>query len=344
MLSERQRFILSAIVDNYIRSAEPVGSRTISKREGLGISSATIRNEMADLEELGYLEQPHTSAGRVPSTKGYRFYVDNLLKPQDLTEEELGKLKRIFVDRIMHVEQLIEHTAAILSQVTNYTAVVLGPEIFEHRLKHMQIVPLNDQQAVAIIVTHTGRVENTLLELPAGVPPAEIEKLVNILNSSLHDVPLWQLRQRLYTEVASEMRRHVEPYEEMLHAIENVFKSEHHTDRIFLHGRAKIINQPEFRDLEKAKDLFELLEQNDQLLQLFNNPGAGLMIRIGQENTMEAMKNCSIVTTSYYLDGKPVGTVGILGPTRLEYGKVITVLNYLAVALSRILTDRFEGK
>ncbi|UFJ43175.1 heat-inducible transcriptional repressor HrcA [Brevibacillus humidisoli] len=343
MLSDRQRFILNAIVDNYIRSAEPVGSRTISKREGLGISSATIRNEMADLEELGYLEQPHTSAGRVPSTKGYRFYVDNLVKPQHLSEEELVNLKQLFADRITHVEQVIEHTASILSQVTNYTSIVLGPEIFEHRLKHIQIVPLNDQQAVAIIVTHTGRVENTLLDLPAGIPAAEIEKLVNILNSKLQDVPLWQLRQRLYREVASEMRRHVEPYEEMLVTIENAFKSES-ADRIFLHGRAKIINQPEFRDVEKVRDLFELLEQNDQLMQLFNTQETGLMIRIGQENSMDVMKNCSIVTTSYYLDGKPVGTVGILGPTRLEYAKVIAVLDYLAIGLSRILTDRFEGR
>jgi heat-inducible transcriptional repressor len=341
MLTERQRLILNAIIDNYIHSAEPVGSRTISKREDIGFSSATIRNEMADLEELGYLEQPHTSAGRVPSTKGYRFYVDNLIQPQHLTEQELSNIKNVFAERINHMEQVIESTASILSQVTNYTAIVLGPEIFEHRLKHIQIVPLNETQAVAIIVTHTGRVENKLLELPVGIHPAEIEKLVNILNSKLTDVPLWQLRQRLYQEIAVEMRRHVEQYEEMLHMLEKSFNKEE-ADRVFLRGATKIMNQPEFRDVEKVRDILELFERSDQLIRLFDSPGEGMQIRIGQENDMDAMKQCSIVTTSYYLGGKPVGMVGILGPTRMEYGKVIAVLDYLARGLSQILTNQFE--
>ncbi|NGQ94144.1 heat-inducible transcriptional repressor HrcA [Brevibacillus sp. SYP-B805] len=341
MLSERQRLILNAIIDNYIHSAEPVGSRTISKRNDIGFSSATIRNEMADLEELGYLEQPHTSAGRVPSTKGYRFYVDNLIRPEHLSEQELNNIRNVFAERINHIEQVIESTASILSQVTNYTAIVLGPEIFEHRLKAIQIVPLNEQQAVAIIVTHTGRVENKLLDLPKGIHPGEIEKLVNILNSKLIDVPLWQLRQRLYQEIAGEMRRHVEQYEEMLHMLERSLNPEE-GERVFLRGATKIMNQPEFRDVEKVKDILELLEQNDQLIRLLDVPGEGIQVRIGQENDMDAMKECSIVTTSYYLGGKPVGVVGILGPTRMEYGKVISVLDYLARGLSQMLTKQFE--
>ncbi len=341
MLSDRQRLILNAIVDNYIHSAEPVGSRTLSKREEVGFSSATIRNEMADLEDLGYLEQPHTSAGRVPSTKGYRFYVDNLLQPKSLNQDEIAKLKTIFADRIFHFEQVVEHTAAILAQMTNYTSIALGPEIFEHRLKHIQIVSLNERQAVAIIVTHTGRVENKMFNLPPDISGSEIEKLVNMLNSKLYDVPLWQLRQRLYQEVATEMRRHVEQYEDMLYMIEQTFTNEA-TDRVYLRGVTKIMNQPEFRDVEKVKDILELLEQNDQLVNLFHHTDEGLTIRIGQENTVEAMKNCSIITTSYYLDGKPVGAIGILGPTRMEYAKVISVLNYLAQGLSHVLTDQFK--
>ncbi|CAM5793791.1 MULTISPECIES: heat-inducible transcriptional repressor HrcA [Brevibacillus] len=341
MLSDRQRLILNAIVDNYIHSAEPVGSRTISKKDGIGFSSATIRNEMADLEELGYLEQPHTSAGRVPSTKGYRFYVDNLIQPHLLNDLELGKLKQLFAERIHHFEQVIEYTAQILSHVTNYTAIVLGPEIFEHRLKHIQIVPLNEEQAVAIVVTNTGRVENKLIDLPKGVRPQEIEKLVNILNTKLSDVPLWQLRQRLYQEIAGEMRRHVEQYEEMLHILEDSLTREE-KERVYLRGATKIMNQPEFRDVDKVKDILELLERNDQLIHLFGAPAEGLTVRIGQENQLDAIKQCSIITTSYSLGGKPVGMVGILGPTRMEYSKVITVLNYLAEGLSQMLTSEFE--
>lgn len=341
MLSDRQQLILNAIVDNYIHSAEPVGSRTISKREDIGFSSATIRNDMADLEELGYLEQPHTSAGRVPSTKGYRFYVDNLIQPHLLSETELEKLKHLFAERIHHFEQVIEYTAQILSHVTNYTAIVLGPEIFEHRLKHIQIVQLNADQAVAIMVTHTGRVENKQIDLPKGIRPEEIEKLVNILNGKLSEVPLWQLRQRLYQEIAGEMRRHVEQYEEMLQILEQSLSQEE-SERVYLRGATKIMNQPEFRDVDKVKDILELLERSDQLIHLFGTPSAGLNVRIGQENELAAVQQCSIITTSYSLGGKPVGMVGILGPTRMEYSKVITVLNYLAEGLSEMLTSEFE--
>ncbi|MED4570860.1 heat-inducible transcriptional repressor HrcA [Brevibacillus agri] len=340
MLSDRQQLILNAIVDNYIHSAEPVGSRTISKREDIGFSSATIRNEMSDLEELGYLEQPHTSAGRVPSTKGYRFYVDNLIQPQHLSEAELGKLKQLFAERILHSEQVVEYTAQILSQLTNYTAIVLGPEIFEHRLKHIQIVPLNETQAVAIVVTHTGRVENKLIDLPEGIGASEIERLVNLLNAKLTDVPLWQLRQRVYQEISGEMRRYAEQYEEMLKILDKSLT--HEEERVYLRGATKIMNQPEFRDVDKVKDILELLEQNDQLLHLIGMPGEGLTVRIGQENQLDAIKQCSIITTSYSLGGKPAGMVGILGPTRMEYGKVISVLNYLAEGLSRMLTSQFE--
>ncbi|GAA4706097.1 heat-inducible transcriptional repressor HrcA [Brevibacillus fulvus] len=339
MLSDRQRMILNAIVDNYIHSAEPVGSRTISKREDIGFSSATIRNEMADLEELGYLEQPHTSAGRIPSTKGYRFYVDNLIQPQFLSQVEVEKLKKLFADRIHHFEQVIESTAAILSQMTNYTSIVLGPEIFEHRLKHIQIVPLNAAQAVAIVVTHTGRVENKLFDLPVGIQASEIEKLVNLLNSRLRDVPFWQLRQRLYQEIAGEMQRNMEQYAEILQVIEDSF-SKDESDRVLLRGATKIMEQPEFRDVEKVKDILELLEQNDKVIRLFGSPSQGMQIRIGQENHLEAIKQCSVITTSYYLEGKPVGMIGILGPTRMEYSKVISVLDFLAKGLSKILNEQ----
>lgn len=341
MLSDRQQLILNAIVDNYIHSAEPVGSRTISKRDDIGFSSATIRNEMSDLEELGYLEQPHASAGRVPSTKGYRFYVDNLIQPQKLDERELGKLKQLFAERILHTEQVVEYTAQILSQLTNYTAVVLGPEIFEHRLKHIQIVPLDEKQAVAIVVTHTGRVENKLIDLPEGIGSGELEKLVNLLNHRLTDVPLWQLRQRLYQEISGEMRRHTEQYEEMLRLLDQSLTKEE-ADRVYLRGATKIMDQPEFRDVNKVKDILEFLEQSDQIVHVFGMPGDGLTVRIGQENQLDAIKQCSIVTTSYSVGDKPVGMVGILGPTRMEYGRVITVLNYLAEGLSRMLTSQFE--
>ena len=169
MLTERQRLILSAIVDDYIRSAEPVGSRSISKRGDVGFSPATIRNEMSDLEEMGYLEQPHTSAGRIPSHKGYRYYVDHLLRQTALSKKELEVIKNFFAEKILEFEKVIQQVATILSQLTNYTSIVLGPEVFSTSLKMLQIVPLNENRAVAIIVTNTGRVENKVVEIPEGV-------------------------------------------------------------------------------------------------------------------------------------------------------------------------------
>jgi len=344
MLTERQKLILQAIIENYIHSAEPVGSRTISKRPEITFSSATIRNEMSDLEDLGYLEQPHTSAGRVPSTKGYRFYVDHIVEPNLLKNNvDVSTWKQMFADRILHFENAVEQTASVLSQLTNYTAVVLGPEIFEHRLKHLQIIPLSDTQAVAIIVTQTGRVENKRIDLPTGLSPSDMEKLVNVLNTRLQDTPLWQLRQRLYQEVSDELKRHVNHYEEMLTMISNAIESDS-SDRLLLRGTTKFMEQPEFQDVEKVKEILELFERSDQMTHLFETNEKGLQIRIGHENHLDAMKNCSIVTTNYSFNGKPVGTIGILGPTRMEYGKVIAVLDFIALGLSRMLTAQIEGR
>ncbi len=206
MLSERQRLILNAIVDDYIRSAEPVGSRSISKRGDVGYSPATIRNEMSDLEELGYLEQPHTSAGRIPSHKGYRYYVDHLIHLKELPKHEIDRLKRFFAERMQQQEAVIRQVAMILAEMTNYTSLVLEPELYHTSLKHMQIIPLNERQAVMILVTNTGHVEDKLISLPPDVPVSEIEKLVNILNAKLSGVSMMQLTSKLYNELAARSR------------------------------------------------------------------------------------------------------------------------------------------
>src|SRR6478752_681894 len=188
MLTERQRMILSAIIDDYVRSAEPIGSRSISKRGNVGFSPATIRNEMSDLEEMGYLEQPHTSAGRIPSHKGYRYYVDHLLQHGTLHDNDLNSMKGAFAERIQEMEGVIQHVAGMLSSLTNYTSIVLGPEVFSTTLKHLQIIPLTETTAVAIIVMNTGHVENKTVSIPEGIRMSEIEKVVNILNAKLKNV------------------------------------------------------------------------------------------------------------------------------------------------------------
>ncbi|MEO3947872.1 heat-inducible transcriptional repressor HrcA [Gorillibacterium sp. CAU 1737] len=337
MLTERQQLILNAIIDDYIGTAEPVGSRSLSKRGDIKFSPATIRNEMADLEELGLLEQPHTSAGRIPSNKGYRYYVDHLMNYGALSSHELSVLRSFFADRMSKMEQIIQQAASILSGLTNYTSIVLGPEVFNTTLKHLQVVPLNERTAVAIIVTNTGRVENRTVEIPEGVPIGEIEKVVNLLNDKLRDVPLLHLKSKLYSEIGAEMGRYVNGYEELLGLLENVFTSKEDEDRIFLSGATNILNQPEFKDVDKVKHILDLLSEAPILMRMISPQTEGIQVRIGSENGLAAIRDCSLITATYSLEGKTIGTIGILGPTRMEYAKVMGLLDHLSKQLPTVL-------
>jgi heat-inducible transcriptional repressor len=336
MLTERQRQILSAIVDDYIRSAEPVGSRSISKRGNVGFSPATIRNEMSDLEEMGYLEQPHTSAGRIPSHKGYRYYVDHLVKFGSVSNDEVDLLKLFFAEKINEMEQVIQQVAIILSNLTNYTSIVLGPEVFNTTLKHLQIVPLTERTAVAIIVTNTGQVENKTVTIPEGVQMSEIEKMVNILNSRLMNVPLYQFKAKLFNEISQELSKYVSGYKELISMLDGVLESDEE-DRVFLGGTTNMLIQPEFKDVEKVKTILDMLSETHTLVKLFADTPNGIQVRIGEENRHEAINDCSLITATYSVDGHALGTIGILGPTRMDYAKVINLLDRFSKELAVIL-------
>jgi len=329
MLTERQRMILNAIVDDYIRSAEPVGSRSISKRGDVAFSPATIRNEMADLEDLGFLEQPHTSAGRVPSTKGYRYYVDHLVKIGEVNEQELERIRVFLADKMNLMEQVIQHAAMILSNLTNYTSIVLGPEIFTNSLKHFQLIPLNEDTAVAIVVTNTGHVENRTISIPKGMDMSEMEKVVRILNVKLAGVPLTRLRSRLFSEVGAELGRYVTHCEQLLHVLDEALARDE-DQRVYVSGTTNMLTQPEFKDVDKVKSLLDLFDETPTLMKLVSSLPDGIQVKIGTENGHQAISNCSLITASYSLDGHSLGTIGILGPTRMEYGKVISLLDALS--------------
>ncbi|OPA78383.1 heat-inducible transcriptional repressor HrcA [Paenibacillus selenitireducens] len=336
MLTERQRMILNAIVDDYIRSAEPVGSRSISKRGEVSYSPATIRNEMSDLEELGFLEQPHTSAGRIPSHKGYRYYVDHLVQFGTLLPTELEMMKSFFAEKLNATEQVIQHAATILANMTNYTSIVLGPEMFSTSLRHFQLLPLTDTTAVAIVVTNTGHVENKTVTLPAGISSSDLEQMVNLLNHKLVGVPLYKLKSQLFSEVGDEMSRHVSQYEELIGIVENVLKSDEE-NRVFLSGATNMLTQPEFKDVDKVKTILDLLDETPTLLKMISSAQNGIQVRIGTENNHQAINNCSLITATYTMDGEAMGTIGILGPTRMEYGKVIGLLDFLSKNMTAVL-------
>lgn len=342
MLTERQLLILKAIVDDYIRSAEPVGSRSVSKREDISYSPATIRNEMADLEELGYLEKPHSSAGRIPSQKGYRYYVDNLLSPEEIEEKsDIIDIKSLFVQKIHQVEQVIEQSAQILSNLTSYTSIVLGPEVFETALQHLQIIPLTQDSAVAIIVTDTGHVEKQAITIPEGMKLADIEMMVNILNDRLRGVSMLELRSKIFSEVGDVLKMHIANYKDMMKMFDQSFKQEKN-DKVFFGGKTNIFSQPEFRDVEKVRQLLEMFEEKKLIHQIFRSENTGITVKIGQENNLEAIDHCSVITATYTVDGKHLGTIGILGPTRMEYRRVISVLDYLSKGMTHTLTNLYQ--
>ncbi|GBF10123.1 heat-inducible transcriptional repressor HrcA [Tepidibacillus infernus] len=347
MLTERQKKILKAIVTHYIESAEPVGSRSISKRQDIGFSSATIRNEMADLEEMGYLEQPHTSAGRVPSNRGYRYYVDHLMNPEDsiISKDILTNISKVFTDQFNEFEQLIEQTAIILSQITNYTSIILGPEIYHTKLKNIQIVPITDESLVVILVTNTGKVEHKMLTIPQGVSINEIEKMVRFLNHKLSGIPLYQLKSKIFMEINKEFQRNSYEFEQSMKMIDQILLNLDETtldNKIYMGGTTNILNQPEFSDINTIKDLLTLFEKTDTIRQLVSSNHKGIEVKIGTENEIEIASNCSIITATYEFEGKPLGTIGIFGPTRMDYGRVIRILEFLTKDLSEFISRLYK--
>ena len=349
MLSERQKMILRMIVEDYIQSAEPVGSRSISKHVDMGLSAATIRNEMADLEEQGYLEQPHTSAGRVPSQQGYRYYVDHLLQlGERLKQEEISKMKMLFSERVDEIEKVAQQTALYLSTFTQYTAVVLGPQVYDNTLRSLQVVPITEHSAVLLVVTSTGQVQNKTVSFPDDISLSQVEQLVRLLNEKLVGIPIYQMRSRIFEEISREVARQMRDFEEaqrILDRLLNVIVSEK-DGKVFLGGTTNMLLQPEFHNVEKAKSVLSWLEHHDLVSKALlqeSKWSAPLSVRIGGENELSMLQNCSLVTATYRIGEDPVGVIGIIGPTRMEYGRVIRVLDYLSKEMTQLATKWYSG-
>jgi heat-inducible transcriptional repressor len=342
LLTDRQLLILQVIIDDFIHSAQPVGSRTLAKKNEITFSSATIRNDMADLEDLGFIEKTHSSSGRVPSEKGYRYYVDHLLSPQRLTKTEVSQIKSIYAERIFELERVVQKSAQILSELTNYTSIVLGPKVNENRLKRIQIVPINHETAVAIIVTNTGHVENRTITFPGALDPSDIEKMVNILNDRLSGVPLVELQDKIFKEVVSVLKDHIQNYETLLKIMAGTLKL-NSTEKIYFGGKTNMLSQPEFADIGRIRSLLTMIEQEKELYGLLQTNHTGITIKIGKENDNIAMENCSLITATYSLGEKQLGTIAVLGPTRMEYSRVISLLTRMTRDLSKTLTDLYHG-
>ncbi len=348
MLTERQLLILRLIVDNYVLSAEPVGSRTVSKQADLGLSAATIRNEMADLEEMGYLEQPHASAGRIPSQLGYRFYVDHLLlQGADLSVQEIDRVKSLFTERIGEMERVAQQTASFLSNLTQYTAVVLGPQVYDTTLKSLQLVPLNDRTAVVLVVTSTGQVHNRTVAVPEGLAIKDFERMFKVLDKKLSGIPVYRMRSRALEEITLELARHMNDFEEAMRVLDQALSwmGEDSEGKLYVGGTTNMLLQPEFQNVQKAKTVLAWLEHHQDVMDVLreDSSGARLQVRIGGENDVLTLRDCSLVTATYHVGGKPIGVVGILGPTRMDYARVIPLLDRISLGMTELFTKFYTN-
>src|SRR5690625_452603 len=334
MLTERQLLILQTIIDNFIDTAHPIGSRALSKDESIQLSSATIRNVMADLEDMALLEKTHSSSGRIPSEKGYRYYVDHLITTK-MKQKELNIIKHVIQNKMVDFEQIVQLSADLLSQLTNYTTVILGPHDMDATLKQVQLVKISDTTAVAILVTNTGHVEHKSFTIPSTISMSELEKLMNILNDRLQNVPLVQLPYTLQSEVYALMEKHIHNYEVMYDYIQTVLTYDDST-KIYVGGQSNILMQPEFKDVEKIYDFYTMLENEQLMINLLSKQSEGIQASIGNENEHEAIKHFSLITSSYKLNDNQTGKIALIGPTRMEYRKVFSLMQALSNEISEI--------
>ena len=335
MLDERKQKILQAIIDDYISTAEPIGSRTIARKYNLGVSSATIRNEMADLELLGYLEQLHTSSGRVPSGKGYRLYVDDLLAPSKISEKEINLIASWYNSRTKSIEEVFQETAKIISRLTKNVSLVMAPQLSQSTFRCLQFVALDKNQAIVIVKTDAGFIENKIIDIPHGTSIEDLQKIATIINGHLSGLMLDEIKTSLIKKIKNEVN--LDLFEATFDSILKALAIEK-KERLYLGGTTQLLSQPEFRNVEKVKDILTMLEEEQLLCDLLNSQnGDGVTVTIGQENKYSGIKDCSIIKATYHIKGKVIGTVAVLGPTRMEYGKIITLLEFMHGNLGQIL-------
>ena len=340
-LVERKFRILQAIIDDYIVTAMPVGSRTISRKYEQNLSSATIRNEMSDLEELGYLDSPHTSAGRIPSYKAYRLYVDRLMKRTPLTHEEAEIIGKFFDRRVRQVEDIAERAAKALSSVTHYTTVIMTRQTEEENLhlRHMQLVPVTEGTVLLILVTDAGVIKQTPMRIGPGMSPDDLYRISGMLTERLAGCKMSQV-QSILTGIGAEFKGQGELLTSMLATISEGATPQDHTELV-VGGTSNLLDYPEYSDVEKARSLLSVLETKEKVIRLLSG-GAQMefSIRIGPETGMPETQDCSVVTATYRLGSGKLNTIGIIGPTRMQYNRVISALDYMGKSLMELLSGQ----
>jgi len=329
-MNTRQKDLLRIVVEEYVKNVKPVGSKSLVKR--LNCSSATIRNDMAFLETLGYLEKTHSSSGRIPSEEGYRYYTEHLMKPKEISGDTVLKLQTILSNKDLVVSDAILKCMEIISEITNYTSVVLGKDSGNELLKQVSIIPIDDSKVVALVVTNSGHVENKHASIPSTISINEVVKSCEIINKNLSGTKLSEVSAKLEYEIKPIIATKIKQYETVMSFFQEAFNdfTVKQSD-VFFSGKTNILKQPEYNEPKKIKGIITKLE-NVELVKKIETDDEGINIFIGEENEFD--EDVTIIKTSYKL-GNEEGTMAIIGPKRMEYGKVVTLLNYIKNYLER---------
>lgn len=333
-LTERKLKILHAIISNYIRTAEPVGSRTLSRNFDMAISPATIRNEMSDLEEMGYLTHPHTSAGRVPSDKAYRLYVNSMMEKVEISPEAKRNIKETLRADIDELDKTIRKAAELLSDITNLASFVLTPTRTEDRLKFVNLLPVDERTVVLMIVAESGKISNTALRVSV---PYTRETLDILAKSITYNYKGRSITEVLRGDIISAFNTDIEVMSGLAVDIMPNFMrtlSEMLNVNLYTEGLSNIFDIPEYADLDRAKNFVSLLERKDEFLKKLMDREDGTIVTIGGENADDFMNDCSVITATYHVDGQLIGKVGVIGPTRMKYGEVTSIVEYLTQNLN----------
>ena len=344
-LDERKRKILKAIIQTYLETGEPVGSRTISKYTDLNLSSATIRNEMSDLEELGYIIQPYTSAGRIPSDLGYRLYVDELMKEKD---KEVAEIKDLMIEKTDKMEKVLKQVVKILASNTNYATMITGPTYHRNKLKFIQLSRVSEVQLLAVVVVEGNIVKNHIIELREPMDEETVLKLNLLLNTQLNGLTIEEINLAMISRMKEQAGIHSEVISSVIDAIAQAIAVDDQEMEIYTSGATNIFKYPELADTSKASELISAFEEKDALAEfvkdtLDNDNGSentGIQVYIGNESPVKTMQDCSVVTATYDLGGGMQGTIGIIGPKRMDYENVVDNLKTLKSQLDNIFKKK----
>lgn len=332
LLDQRKKKVLQAIVEEYVNTAEPVSSGLLTKKDELNYSSATIRNEMADLEKAGYLEKTHTSSGRIPSEKGYRYYVDELLRDDNISVEEIKYISDKLETKINEIEDLTKLTTTTISEITHYTTVAIGPNTGKQLIDEIKFVKIGSRMLMAIILTNTGMVKETIIKFDEDITDKQVETINYMFNKKLKNQPLEIIDLPLEEYLINEMKYSVKVIKPIIEQIKKVIQEER---TLYLEGANKAFELPEFNSLEVAKNFINIIDEKDLMADMLDSGFAkDINVYIGDENEKEELKDFSIITFKHKIGNKDLGTIGIIGPKRMNYSKVISVMKYISKKLN----------